>query len=86
MILTDDDNTARWLRKARYDGREGKSYPNERIDMLGWHVYMTPEQALQILTEIASKTLLNFQQNDAVKQAIQTLKSVLTKEDKPTES
>ena len=45
MILTDDDDAAKWLRKARYDGREGKPYPEEKIDMLGWHVYMTPEQA-----------------------------------------
>lgn len=45
MILTDDDEAAKWLRKARYDGREGRPYPLERIEMLGWHCYMTPEQA-----------------------------------------
>ena len=45
MVLTDDPEAARWLRKARYDGREGKPYPEERIDTLGWHCYMTPEQA-----------------------------------------
>jgi hypothetical protein len=45
MILTDDPEASRWLRKARYDGREGKPYPEERIDVLGWHCYMTPEQA-----------------------------------------
>ena len=45
MILTDDEEAARWLRKARYDGREGKPYQDEQIDMLGWHCYMTPEQA-----------------------------------------
>ena len=52
MVLTNDDALAAWLRKARYDGREGKPYPEERIDMLGWHCYMTPEQAargLQLL-------------------------------------
>lgn len=45
MILTDEPEAAKWLRKARYDGREGKPYPEEKIDMLGWHCYMTPEQA-----------------------------------------
>ncbi len=45
MVLTDDGAAAAWLRKARYDGREGKAYADEVIDMLGWHVYMTPEQA-----------------------------------------
>jgi len=45
MILTVDEKWAKWLRKARYDGREGKPYPEEKIDMLGWHCYMTPEQA-----------------------------------------
>lgn len=45
MILTDSLDSAKWLRKARYDGREGKPYPEESIDMLGWHAYMTPEQA-----------------------------------------
>lgn len=45
MILTDDDKAAAWLKKARYDGREGKPYDKELVDMLGWHFYMTPEQA-----------------------------------------
>lgn len=52
MILTNDEHAVRWLRRARYDGREGKPYPEESIGMLGWHCYMTPEQAargLQIL-------------------------------------
>lgn len=45
MVLTDDERAANWLRKARYDGRAGKPYAEEMIDMLGWHAYMTPEQA-----------------------------------------
>lgn len=50
MILTDDADVAAWLRRARYDGREGKPYGEERITMLGWHCYMTPEQAARGLT------------------------------------
>lgn len=52
MILTNDENAAKWLRKVRYDGREGRPYPEENIEFLGWHAYMTPEQAargLQLL-------------------------------------
>lgn len=45
MVLTDDADAAAWLRKARYDGRDGLPYPQESISFLGWHVYMTPEQA-----------------------------------------
>lgn len=45
MVLTDDEQAAKWLRKARYDGREGKPYAEERVDMLGYHVYMQPPQA-----------------------------------------
>lgn len=45
MILTDSPEAAKWLRKARYDGREGRPYQEEQIDQLGWHCYMTPEQA-----------------------------------------
>lgn len=45
MVLTNDEQEAAWLRRARYDGREGRSYDQERVTMQGWHVYMTPEQA-----------------------------------------
>lgn len=45
MVLTDDADADDWLRRARYDGREGKPYDQERIAMMGWHCYMTPEQA-----------------------------------------
>lgn len=45
MILTDDEEAYRWLKRARYDGREGKPYERETVTMLGWHMTMTPEQA-----------------------------------------
>jgi dTDP-4-amino-4,6-dideoxygalactose transaminase len=45
MILTDDEEAADWFRKARYDGREGKPYDQEKVSMMGYHCYMTPEQA-----------------------------------------
>ena len=50
MVLTDDGKAAAWIRKARYDGREGLHYPDEMVSMIGWHMYMTPEQAARGMT------------------------------------
>jgi hypothetical protein len=37
---------AEWLRKARYDGRDlAIPYPENVYEVLGWHYYMTPEDA-----------------------------------------
>tara|TARA_B100000700_G_scaffold326689_1_gene438986 strand:+ start:262 stop:966 length:705 start_codon:yes stop_codon:yes gene_type:complete len=46
MILTDDPNAYKWLKKASYDGRDLEVYyPEDEFEMLGWHMYMTPEDA-----------------------------------------
>jgi dTDP-4-amino-4,6-dideoxygalactose transaminase len=46
MILTDNKDFVDWARKARYEGRnEGVKYQEDNIDMLGWNMYMTPQQA-----------------------------------------
>jgi len=45
MILTDDRNAYKWLKLARYNGREGKDYMKEAFKMIGWNMYMTPEDA-----------------------------------------
>lgn len=45
MILTDDADAVRWFKKARYEGRSEKLYHEDNIDMLGWNMYMTPQQA-----------------------------------------
>ena len=34
-----------WFKKARYEGRNEKFYKDDDIDMLGWNMYMTPQQA-----------------------------------------
>lgn len=46
MILTNSREAADWLRRARFDGRD-ECPLNEQHDynMLGWNMYMTPEQA-----------------------------------------
>lgn len=45
MILTDDLDAVIWLKKARYEGRSEKFYKEDNIDMIGWNMYMTPQQA-----------------------------------------
>lgn len=55
-ILTDDTEAYRWLKLASYDGRNLKtSYTDsDHIRALGWHFYMTPEDAARgiILMEL----------------------------------
>ena len=45
MILTDDYKAVEWFKKARYEGRGEVNYKDDSIDMLGWNMYMTPQQA-----------------------------------------
>jgi len=46
MILTDDANAAAWLRLARFDGREAVDISRQKeFTILGWNMYMQPEQA-----------------------------------------
>ena len=45
MILTDNYKMVEWLKKARYEGRSEVNYKEDDIDMLGWNMYMTPQQA-----------------------------------------
>lgn len=45
MILTDSEESAKWFKRARYLGKEESPNPSEKITMVGWNMYMTPEQA-----------------------------------------
>jgi dTDP-4-amino-4,6-dideoxygalactose transaminase len=45
MILTDNYDMVQWLKKARYEGRSEVNYKDDNIEMLGWNMYMTPQQA-----------------------------------------
>lgn len=50
MILTDDKNARDWLRRSRYDGRSSIYYneiDDKTVPTLGWHMYMTPEEAVR---------------------------------------
>ena len=58
MILTDDMNAAEWLRRARFDGRGEMPLRSDWFMMLGWNMYMTPEQAargLQLFSIVKDK-------------------------------
>jgi len=46
MVLTDDKEAYDWFCRARHDGRDlEKDYMDDDFDMLGWHMYMIPEDA-----------------------------------------
>jgi len=59
MILTDDEEAAKWFRKARYEGRGEVMYHQDEIDVNGWNAYMTPEQAARGLTLMQNYPLHN---------------------------
>lgn len=45
MILTDNAHAYEWLKKARFDGRSPVPLQEDYFTMLGWNMYMSPEQA-----------------------------------------
>jgi len=46
MILLDDTGAYDWLCRARHDGRTpGRPHAGDNITHMGWHYYMTPEDA-----------------------------------------
>jgi dTDP-4-amino-4,6-dideoxygalactose transaminase len=59
-ILTNDESAYKWLKLASYDGRNLKTaYDSEdHLIQLGWHYYMTPEDAargLLLLNKIENR-------------------------------
>lgn len=56
MILTNDNEFVEWSRPMIYDGRHtDKLYQDDEFECIGWHMYMTPEEAqrgLQIFNRI----------------------------------
>jgi len=46
MILTNDEKFNDWARPMIYDGRDKrKLYKDDEFKCVGWHMYMTPEEA-----------------------------------------
>jgi dTDP-4-amino-4,6-dideoxygalactose transaminase len=44
MILTDDEEAMKWFKLMRFDGRP-EAPLSAGVKMVGWNMYMTPEQA-----------------------------------------
>jgi dTDP-4-amino-4,6-dideoxygalactose transaminase len=44
-ILCDSLDSAEWFKKMRYEGRSERPYKEDNIELLGYNMYMTPEQA-----------------------------------------
>ncbi len=58
MILTDNENAMKWLKKARFDGRDAVPLSQDNFTMLGWNVYLQPDQAargMQLMQMVLSK-------------------------------
>jgi dTDP-4-amino-4,6-dideoxygalactose transaminase len=45
MILTDDAEAAEWFKLARFDGRHPVPLQQDSFSMLGWNMYLAPDQA-----------------------------------------
>jgi len=54
-ILLDNEEWAKWFRKARFDGRNPVPLQEDHFDMLGWNCYMTPDQAARGLQLFQAK-------------------------------
>ena len=62
MILTDNIKYRDWLRAARYDGRSSIYYNDlsvTGVDVLGWHMYMTPEEAVRGIEQFYKTSSIN---------------------------
>lgn len=60
MILTDDKESVKWFKQARYDGRDGLMYNDiADINVVGWHMYMTPEQAIRGIEQFYKTPKIN---------------------------
>ena len=60
MILTNDEEAVKWFKLAEYEGRDRRG-PHDQMPsptMLGWNMYMPPEQAARGL-ELFSQTKEN---------------------------
>lgn len=67
MILTNDEKADKWLRKARFDGREPKPLLEDNFTMLGFNMYMEPSQAargVQLFEVIKNKELEDLKVKD----------------------
>lgn len=62
-ILTDNYEAYCWLKKMRYEGRNEVNYSEDKIDTIGWNMYMTPYEASIGLSLIQN---INLQNEDII--------------------
>lgn len=83
VILTDDENAYKWLKISSYDGRNLKTpYTDENhITQIGWHMYMTPEDAARgiILMDKVPEVNEDFQNDKMYPDLNDLLKNVKLK-------
>lgn len=64
MILTDDEKFNAWARPMIYDGRhKDRLYTQDTFECIGWHMYMTPEEAKRGLEIFYSDRVQPFNKN-----------------------
>ena len=76
MILTDNKKASEWFKKARFDGRSQVPLSEDNIDMIGWNMYMTPEQAARGLMLFDVAKHKNFADIDSEKQGYPDLSTI----------
>tara|TARA_B110000467_G_C18306508_1_gene475051 strand:- start:442 stop:1074 length:633 start_codon:yes stop_codon:yes gene_type:complete len=63
MVLTNNSEHYEWLKRSRYDGREKIYYndiSNQTVPTLGWHMYMTPEEATRGIEQLYKTPKVNL--------------------------
>lgn len=54
-ILLDDLDAAKWLRRARFDGRtEGVDPKHDQVTFPSWHAYLSPDVAARLLWKLSA--------------------------------
>jgi dTDP-4-amino-4,6-dideoxygalactose transaminase len=64
MILTNDEDFVKWSRPMIYDGRhKDKLYKDDEFECIGWHMYMTPEDAMKGLQIFQSPRIQSWNEH-----------------------
>ena len=67
MILCDDEIAYEWFKKARFDGRSPVPLQEDNFTMLGYNMYMQPDQSargLQLLQALGDRELPDLKVED----------------------
>ena len=64
MILTNDEKFEKWARPMIHDGRHKYTlYDEDQFECIGWHMYMTPEQAKRGLEIFNSNRIQDYNES-----------------------